>query len=76
MERWRSESSDVRRDPQIANEILNFIRRYGAATVVMTDRIIGCPHEEGTDYPDGSVCPVCPHWENRDRLSGEVLTEQ
>jgi hypothetical protein len=21
--------------------------------VVMADRILGCPHEEGVDYPDG-----------------------
>ena len=76
LERWRSDSSDVRRDPEIGNEILEFIGRHGAATIVMADRIIGCPHEEGIDYPDGTVCPMCPYWETRDRWSGEVLPEQ
>jgi hypothetical protein len=45
----------------------------GAKTVVMADRIIGCPHEEGVDYPDGEKCPSCPFWATRDRWSGAVL---
>lgn len=76
MGRWRSDSTDVRRDPRIGNEILEFIRAHHAVTVVMTDPIIGCPHEEGIDYADGVVCPMCPYWENRDRWSGEVLSVQ
>ena len=73
---WSSETSDVRRDAHIGEEILGFIRENGAATAVMTDRLIGCPHEEGIDYPEGSVCPACPYWANRDRFSGEKLPEQ
>jgi hypothetical protein len=37
----------------------------------MADRIIGCPHEEGIDYPEGEECPLCPFWKGRDRWSGE-----
>ena len=73
LERWLSDDLDVRRDPAIGEEILAFIREHGAKTVVMTDRIIGCPHEEGIDYPDGDVCPLCPFWAHRDRWSGEVV---
>jgi hypothetical protein len=73
IERWFSEDGDVRTDPTVTQEILEFIRRYGAQSVVMTDRIIGCPHEEGTDYPDGGVCPQCPFWAHRDRWTGEVI---
>ena len=76
LERWRSASSDVRRDPEIGERIIDFIRPHNVSTVVMTDRIIGCPHEEGIDYPDGTVCPMCPYWQDRDRWSGEVLSEQ
>ena len=43
-----------------------------AKSVVMTDRIIGCPHEEGIDY-EGDTCPVCPFWAGRDRWTGERL---
>src|SRR4051812_9319014 len=40
--------------------------------VVMTDRIIGCPHEEGIDY-EGTTCPTCPFWAGRDRWTGKRL---
>ena len=73
LERWFSEDSDVRTDPTIGGEILAFIKAHGAKSVVTADRIIGCPHEEGIDYPEGQVCPQCPFWAHRDRWSGEVL---
>lgn len=73
LERWFAESSDVRSDPAISKAIAEFLERHGVRSVAMTDRIIGCPHEEGVDYPDGQACPQCPFWANRDRWSGEVL---
>jgi hypothetical protein len=73
LERWFSEDRDIRTDPTVAKAILEFIRRYGAQSVVMADRIIGCPHEEGIDYPDGAVSPQCPFWANRDRWTGDVI---
>lgn len=76
MQRWFSETADVRRDAPIGAEILAFIRAHGAVTVAMADRIIGCPHEEGIDYPEGETCPKCPFWEERDRWSGESLPTQ
>jgi hypothetical protein len=71
--RWVTEDRDVRSDPAIGKEILAFIERHGVKTVVMTDRIIGCPHEEGVDYPEGHPCPKCPFWAHRDRWTGEIL---
>ena len=53
--------------------IVEFIERQGVKTVVLADRIIGCPHEEGVDYPSGEKCPECPFWATRDRWSGDVL---
>jgi hypothetical protein len=44
--------------------------------VTMTDRIIGCPHEEGIDYPEGECYPLCPFWAGRDRWTGELLVKQ
>ena len=38
--------------------MLAFVAATGARSVVMTDTIIGCPHEEGIDY-QGPTCPVC-----------------
>jgi hypothetical protein len=73
LERWFSEDADVRKDPAIGRQILEFTRQHGAKTVVVTDGIIGCPHEEGIDYPDGEVCPACPFWAHRDRWTGETI---
>jgi hypothetical protein len=73
VERWFAEEGDVRSDPAVAHEILEFIQGHGADSVVMTDHIIGCPHEEGVDYPEGGVCPQCPFWAHRDRWTGDVI---
>jgi hypothetical protein len=32
--------------------------------------MLGCPHEEGIDYPEGEACPECPYWAGRDRPIG------
>lgn len=74
LERWYSETGDVRNDPEITVAILRFIETHGAKTVAGLDRIIGCPHEEGIDYPEGEKCPRCPFWANRDRWTGEIET--
>ena len=72
MRKWYGEQADVRHDTGILGEVIAFIEESGALTVVMPDRIIGCPHEEGVDY-DGPVCPECPFWANRDRWTGEIV---
>ena len=73
LERWFSEATDIRADQAIENEIVEFIRRHGAHTVVISDGIIGCPHEEGIDYPEGTSCPDCPYWAGRDRFTKERI---
>src|SRR3954447_5918913 len=75
LRRWRSkdQTADIREDIRVTEEVLAFIAEAGAKSVVMTDRIIGCPHEEGIDY-EGSTCPVCLFWAGRDRWSGKHLS--
>ena len=73
LETWHSEERDIREDDEIGHEIVQFILAHNALSVVMVDRIIGCPHEEGIDYPEGEVCPECPYWRGRDRFSGETI---
>ena len=73
MKKWYSDTTDVRRDREISLEIIEFIKESGAKSVVIADRILGCPHEEGIDYPEGSTCPKCPFWKNHDRFTGEVI---
>lgn len=73
LERWFSECGDVRFDSCIGEVIAKFIEHHGVRSVAMADRIIGCPHEEGTDYPEGEACPQCPFWATRDRWTGETI---
>ena len=73
LERWFSEGVDVRLDPSINQQILDFIASHKVRSVAMLDRIIGCPHEEDIDYPKGESCPQCPFWANRDRWTGESI---
>jgi hypothetical protein len=70
MHDWKVDHGDVRTDSGIAQEILEFIEKHGALSVVMTDGIIGCPHQEGIDY-EGEWCPVCDFWHGRDRFTGQ-----
>ena len=73
LERWFCEDGDVRTDRAIGEQVLTFIREHAVKTVAAADSIIGCPHEEGVDYPEGEVCPRCPFWACRDRWSGKVV---
>lgn len=66
MRKWFSDK-DLRRDPLILEEVLRFVRKHNTRSVTMVDRIIGCPHEEGVDYPEGGDCPHCPFWAGSDR---------
>ena len=70
LRRWFSKARDIRNDVDVAEEVLAFIADAEAKSVAMTDRIIGCPHEEGVDY-EGSTCPHCPFWAGRDRWTGK-----
>ncbi|MCI0541177.1 MAG: SEC-C domain-containing protein [Verrucomicrobiales bacterium] len=71
LQRWFGTAGDVRNDPVITAEVTNFLKQHGVAQTVLADRIIGCPHEEGVDYPVGEVCPQCPFWANVDRFTGQ-----
>jgi hypothetical protein len=72
MRDWKVERGDVRTDPGIAREILEFIQEQGALSVAMAGGIIGCPHQEGIDY-QGEWCPVCTFWHGRDRFTGKMI---
>jgi len=71
LERFFSTGADVRFDEDVCEKVLNLIQSHGAASVAMTDSILGCPHEEGIDYPEGTSCPQCPFWSGRDRRTQE-----
>lgn len=70
LRKWHS-AEDLRNDHVVLEEALGFIREQEAKSILMPDRIIGCPHEVGIDYPEGESCPQCRFREGRDRWSGE-----
>lgn len=72
MRAWTLDTGDVRTDPAIAREILEYIDEHGALSVTMSGGIIGCPHQEGIDY-EGEWCPVCEFWRGRDRFTGQLI---
>ena len=71
LERWLTDGVDIRHDPDVEAGVLEFITRNAVKTVIITDGIIGCPHEETIDYPEGTSCPKCPYWAGRDRFTKE-----
>ena len=72
MKKWFSEK-DLRKSEKVLSEVLAFIEENEAKSVSMLEQIIGCPHEEGIDYPDGEACPECKYWKGRDRFTHEML---
>jgi hypothetical protein len=73
MRSWSTDAGDVRNDPVIAAELADWLRSQGVKDTVSYDRIIGCPHEEGIDYPIGRTCPQCPFWAAIDRFTHEPI---
>jgi len=63
IERWYG--ADVATDPEVQAQIAGFIEAHGVRKVVMTDGVLGCPHEEGIDFPEGEECPYCPFWRGK-----------
>ncbi len=63
IKRWVA--TDVTTSPKIQREILEFFKEHGVKSVAMSDGNMGCPHEEGEDFPDGEDCPFCPFWKGK-----------
>ncbi len=73
LHRWLVRGGEIRDDPGIAAEIAAFFKQHGVKDTTTYDRILGCPHEEGVDYPMGRTCPHCPFWANIDRFTHEPI---
>ena len=67
--RYFSEHKDARYDVEIQQSVLARLNEHGVISLIMVEKIFGCPHEEGVDYPEGQPCPQCPFWKGRDRYT-------
>ena len=63
IQRWVA--TDVTTNPKIQKEMQEFFLQYGVKSVAMTEGNLGCPHEEGMDFPVGEDCPFCPFWKGK-----------
>ena len=63
IERWVA--TDVTTSPKVRKEIDGFFKKHGVTRVVMSEGNMGCPHEEGKDFPLGGDCPFCPWWKGK-----------
>ena len=76
IQKWFSDTLDIRRSHLINKKIIAFLRTYQVYSVLMrADKLMGCPHEEAIDYPEGEACPHCPYWQGRDRFTHELVDE-
>jgi hypothetical protein len=63
LKRWVG--TDVTTSPRVQKELREFFERHGVKQVAMTEGNMGCPHEEGEDFPAGQDCPFCPFWKGK-----------
>jgi SEC-C motif len=70
LKRWVA--TDVTTNPKIQREVTEFFKRHGVKSVAMSDGNMGCPHEEGEDFPDGGDCPFCPFWKGKQGSNGSL----
>ncbi len=58
--RWVA--TDVTTNPKVEQEMKEFFAGHGVGSVAVSEGNMGCPHEEGEDFPYGTDCPFCPFW--------------
>lgn len=58
-------ATNIVTNEKIAHQINEFLRAHGVKTVMTATVVLGCPHEEGADFPHGQDCPFCPFWKGK-----------
>lgn len=71
LKRWVG--TNLRESAKFQKELREFFRRHGVHRVVTSDGNMGCPHEEGEDFPEGEDCPFCPFWRGKQGSNREDL---
>jgi hypothetical protein len=60
IQRWVA--TDVTTNPKIQREMIEFFQQHEVKSVAASSGNMGCPHEEGEDFLEGTDCPFCPFW--------------
>ena len=64
--------TSIATDEKVQAKIAEFFEQYGVVHINAVDRNIGCPHEEGEDFPLGEDCPFCPHWKGKQGSAASI----
>jgi hypothetical protein len=71
IKRWVA--TDVTANPKVQREMEAFFKMHGVKSVAMSDGNMGCPHEEGPDFPQGEDCPFCPFWKGKQGSGADLF---
>ena len=63
LKRWVG--TNVMDNAKAQKELQDFFTQHGVKQVAMAESNLGCPHEEGEDFPLGEDCPFCPFWKGK-----------
>jgi hypothetical protein len=63
LQRWVA--TDATTNPKVQQAIKAFFLQHGVQQVVAAEGNLGCPHEEGEDFPVGEDCPFCLFWKGK-----------
>jgi hypothetical protein len=63
LRRWVG--TDVTTSPKVQRDLQEFFEQQGVRSVALSEGNMGCPHEEGEDFPVGEDCPFCPFWKGK-----------
>jgi hypothetical protein len=66
-ERWYSRDTDARGARAIERRFSAFLAGHRVRRVILSPGVVGCPREEGVDYPRGAGGPWCAFWRGKDR---------
>jgi hypothetical protein len=63
LKRWMG--ANVLEKPKPIRELRKILRENRVKEVIPAPHVMGCPHEEGEDFPRGKDCPFCPFWKGK-----------
>ena len=63
MKRWVA--TDVTTNSKVQQELQDFFRQNGVKRMAVSQGNLGCPHEEGLDFPHDEDCPFDPFWKGK-----------
>jgi len=69
LERWVG--TKLKGDQKVLGGIKAFFDKHKVKSITLTNGNLGCPHEEGEDFPVGEDCPFCPFWKGKQGSAGQ-----